>query len=72
MSKAHLKLPRLPERTQIRLTFTVSPDLHRKLEAYADAYEQIYGQRESIATLIPSILEHFIASDRAFLQAQKG
>jgi hypothetical protein len=72
MTKGHLKLPKLPERTQMRLTIAVAPDLHRKLEAYADAYAQIYGEREAVATLIPSILEHYIASDRGFLQARKG
>lgn len=72
MSKGHLKLPKLPERTPMRLAIAISPDLHRKLEAYADAYEQIYGQKEAVATLIPSILEHFISSDRRFLQTRKG
>lgn len=63
---ADLKLPKLPERTPVRLTITVTPELRKALEAYADAYEAAYGEREGIVDLIPFMLLCFLNSDREF------
>ena len=41
---AELRLPKLPDRTPVKLSITVSPELHRSLGDYAAAYEQAYGQ----------------------------
>jgi hypothetical protein len=66
---ADLKLPKLPERTPVKLTVTVSPELKKALDTYADAYEAAYGERESVADLIPFMLAGFLESDRAFARA---
>nr|WP_294814780.1 DUF2274 domain-containing protein [uncultured Sphingomonas sp.] len=63
---ADLKLPRLPDRTPVKLTISISPEVHHALNAYADAYETAYGQREAIADLIPYMLVSFLEGDRAF------
>lgn len=63
-----LKLGKLPDRTPIKLTVTVLPDLHKMLSDYAALYAEIYGREESIAELIPAILSGFLESDRAFLR----
>ncbi|MGV7120794.1 DUF2274 domain-containing protein [Sphingopyxis sp. 550A] len=65
-----LKLPKLPERTPVKITISVMPDLSDALNAYADAYEAAYGRRESVPDLIPFMLDSFLASDRAFAKAR--
>lgn len=61
-----LKLPKLPERTPIKLTILVSPNLHRALNAYAEIYAETYGQREAAIDLIPGIILAFLEADRHF------
>lgn len=66
-----LKLAKLPDRTPVRITVTVGPDLNRNLQAYAELYRETYGAAESVAELIPYILESFLESDRRFAKARK-
>ena len=68
---ADLKLPRLPDRTPIKLAISIMPDLLEALNAYAEAYESAYGRRESVPDLIPFMLSGFLASDRSFSRARK-
>lgn len=68
---ADLKLAKLPDRTPVKITFTAQPDLNRKLQQYAALYRTTYGEAESVAELIPFMLESFLDSDRAFAKAQK-
>lgn len=67
-----IKLERLPDRTPVKITIAVSPELHRALQEYARAYEEAYGETESAAELIPPMLEAFLASDRGFAQRLKA
>ena len=66
-----VKLAKLPIRTPVRLTISVTPDLHRTLERYADCYRQTYGETEKIGDLIPFMLEAFLASDKDFAKARR-
>ena len=61
-----LKLARLPDRTPVKIAIVVSPDLNRKLGAYADAYKGTYGDEEKVSDLIPYMLEQFLEGDRQF------
>lgn len=63
-----LKLPKLPDRAPVKMAISLDPDLHKKLQAYADFYRDTYGEAESVPELIPYILRAFINSDRAFLR----
>lgn len=63
---AQLRLAKLPDRTPVKLSITVAPDLHRALVDYAAAYEEEYGQAEPVTELIPAILASFLESDRGF------
>lgn len=63
---AELKLAKLPDRAPVKLTIAVPPDLNRDLADYARAYEEQYGETESVADLVPAMLQAFLASDRAF------
>jgi hypothetical protein len=66
-----LKLRKLPERTPVRITISLSPDLNHALGLYARVYREAYGQEEPIAELIPAMLASFLQSDRAFVQRRK-
>ena len=67
----NIKLPRLPDRTPVKIAIAVLPDLHDRLTAYAAAYAQTYGVEESVADLIPAMLAAFLESDRAFARAKR-
>ena len=66
-----LKLAKLPERTPVKITITVGPDLNAALQAYAELYRQTYGEAEQVAELIPYMLEGFLATDRNFARARR-
>jgi hypothetical protein len=70
---ADLKLPRLPDRTPIKLTITLTPDLKKLLDAYLALYQTIHEDRDAgLGDIIPAMLEHFLAGDRAFAKARKS
>ena len=66
-----LKLARLPERTPVNIAFKASPELDLALRQYAGLYRAAYSQAESVADLIPFMLEAFLESDRGFVKARK-
>ncbi len=61
-----LKLPKLPDRTPVKISIVVMPELNDRLAAYAAAYAEAYGVEEPVAELIPAMLAAFLDSDRAF------
>jgi hypothetical protein len=67
-----LRLSKLPDRTPVKISISVTPDLHAALTAYADAYQTAYGSAETVAELIPYMLATFIESDSAFRKARRG
>lgn len=68
---ADLKLAKLPDRTPVKLTITVTPELHQALSDYAAIYNESYGQAEPLAELVPHMLAAFLASDRGFAKARE-
>lgn len=69
---ADLKLGRLPDRTPVKLTIMVMPDLSQRLAAYADLYGAAYGVKEPVTTLIPAMLAAFLDGDRDFVRAERS
>lgn len=67
---ADIKLPRLPDRTPVKLSILVLPDLHQALIDYAALYASTYGHDEPVAELIPAMLSAFLESDRTFSRAR--
>jgi hypothetical protein len=61
-----IKLGKLPDTRTIKLTVLLSADLKLQIDAYAKLYSQTWQQDLDATTLIPNILEQFLASDRAF------
>jgi hypothetical protein len=68
-----IKLAKLPDRTPVKLTVTVSPELSRKLTRYAERYNEIYGntEPEPISELVPFMLENFLDNDKDFVRTEK-
>ena len=69
---ADLRLPRLPDRTPVKVGIQVTPQLFADLTRYAALYKETYGQEEAVADQIPSMLTAFLDSDRAFAKARSG
>ncbi|MDQ8757488.1 DUF2274 domain-containing protein [Sphingosinicella sp. LHD-64] len=68
---ADLKLAKLPDRTPVKLTISLTPDLHGALADYAALYASTYGETEPIAELVPAMLGTFLESDRSFARNRK-
>lgn len=66
-----LKLARLPDRTPVKITIQVSPELDQALGLYAELYRETYGEAEAPRDLIPAMLGAFLESDRAFILRRK-
>ncbi len=66
-----LKLDKLPDRETAKITFTADADLKAALNDYAEIYRQTYGKNESVAELIPYMLDAFMNADPGFKRARK-
>src|SRR3546814_15978251 len=66
-----LKLDKLPDRTPVKISITVMPDLAHTLADYAAIYARTYGEKSEVPDLIPATLESFLDSKRAFAQARR-
>ena len=66
-----LKLGKLPDREAAKITFTASPELKVALNDYAEIYRRAYGQKESLADLIPFMLDAFMNADPGFKRVRK-
>ena len=67
-----LKLGKLPDRTPVKLSVTVTPDLHQALQDYAALYADAYGRNELVVELVPAMLTAFLDSDRAFARSRSA
>ncbi len=61
-----IRLAKLPDRTPVRITIVVPPNLHQALQQYGDLYLEAYGETQPVSELNPALLGAFLASDRAF------
>ncbi|WP_034293591.1 MULTISPECIES: DUF2274 domain-containing protein [Burkholderiales] len=61
-----LRLGPLPKTESTKLTFACSVGLKADLDRYAALHAQAYGESVDAVTLIPHMLEAFIAGDRGF------
>ena len=72
MSTTNLKIGPLPDTTPVKLTIAVDPEMKASLDLYRQIYEQPYQEKASVAALIPSMLQAFLASDSGFKKARKA
>ena len=61
-----LRLGPLPKTESIKLTFACPASLRATLDRYAALHAQAYGETVDATTLIPHMLEAFMAGDRGF------
>ncbi|MBR7924156.1 MULTISPECIES: DUF2274 domain-containing protein [Burkholderiaceae] len=61
-----LRLGPLPKAESVKLTFACPATLKDDLDRYAALHAQTYGEAVDVATLIPHMLEAFMAGDRGF------
>ncbi|WP_109355842.1 DUF2274 domain-containing protein [Sphingorhabdus sp. EL138] len=73
---AGLRIDKLPDRTPVKLTIAVLPELNDALADYAAIYTDTYGQTDQVIDLIPAMLTTFLESDKEFKRCrarlQKG
>jgi len=61
-----LRLGPLPSTQTTKLTFACPANLKADLDRYAALHAQAYGEPVDAVTLIPHMLEAFMARDRGF------
>ncbi|CAB3756915.1 hypothetical protein GQ57_23475 [Burkholderia sp. MSh2] len=61
-----LRLGPLPKTESVKLTFACPATLKADLDRYAAMHAQTYGKAVDATTLIPHMLEAFMAGDRGF------
>ena len=67
-----LKLAKLPDRTPVKLTISIAPELHHALEDYARIYKDVHGVAEPVCELVPAMLAGFLEADRGFAKARRS
>lgn len=67
-----LRLGPLPTNSSTKLTFACPASLKMDLDRYAALHAQTYGEAVDAATLIPHMLEAFMAGDRGFRTGGKA
>ena len=72
MNTNKLRLGPLPKTENLKVTFTCPVGLKAELERYAALDAQAYGEEVDALTLIPHMLEAFMARDRVFRRATTG
>ena len=65
-----LRLGPLAKTETVKFTITLTVALKADLERYAALHTQTYGEPVDAVTLIPHMLESFIARDRGFKAVQ--
>ena len=66
MTTRKLRLGPLPKTDSTKLTFACPASLKADLDRYAALHAQTYGEAVDAVTLIPHMLEAFMARDRGF------
>jgi hypothetical protein len=67
-----LRLKKLPDRTPVKVTISLSPELSQALAEYGNLYREAYGEAEPVHELIPAMLASFLEGDKAFARRQRG
>lgn len=68
---AKLRLGPIPKTDTVKVTITLQAALRADLSRYAELHAQTWGEKVDVPTLIPYILEAFIARDRVFRKCKR-
>jgi len=66
-----LRLPPLPKSQTVKVTISLSGELHTALQQYAEMHSEVSGERNDVTRLIPYMLELFIDGDRVFRRSRR-
>lgn len=69
MTAQKLRLGPLPKATVVKLAITLPTDLKDTLDRYAAQHSATYGEAVDGASLVPHMIQSFMARDRAFKSA---
>jgi hypothetical protein len=69
ISTNKLRLGPLPKTATVKVTFACTTELKAELDRYAALHAKTYGEPIDAATLIPHMLDAFMARDRGFKRA---
>ena len=72
MPPRKLRLGPLPDTQTVKLAFACPARLKADLDRYAALHAQTYGEAVDAVTLIPLMLEAFMAGDREFKRKRGG
>ena len=67
-----LKLARIPDRTPVKLTVALPPELNQALADYAELYRETYGEAQPVQDLVPAMLASFLDGDKTFARRRRG
>ena len=68
----NLKLGAIPDDKPVRLTVTLTAELHALLVEYAEIHSRQFERSVPPEKLVPHMLERFIRTDRAFAKARRA
>lgn len=68
---AAIRLGKLPDRTPVKVTVSLSPEVNQALLDYAALYKETYGQAEPVQELIPPMLASFLDGDKLFARRRR-
>ena len=69
-STGKLRLGPLPKTETVKVTFSCTTALKAELDRYAALHAKTYGEPIDATTLIPHMLEAFMARDRGFKKSK--
>jgi len=67
-----LKLGPIPDRSPIKLSLLLAPNVHAALNDYAAIHAREYGQEVPVTDLAALMIEKFLHSDAAFKRIRKS
>ncbi|MCK5746262.1 MAG: DUF2274 domain-containing protein [Oricola sp.] len=66
-----LKLGPLPDRNPVKLSLSLTPDVHDALCDYASLHAKAHGREPPLPDLAALMIEEFLNCDAAFKRARK-
>lgn len=67
----NLKLGKLPDRTPVKITIMLDPEVMTALQDYCEIYKQNFGEAVSPKEIIPYMIHQFMNDDGGFKKARK-
>ena len=67
-----LRLDKLPDRTPVRMSIAIDPELASALADYSVIYPQTYGAQEKHDALVPPMLQQFPGTDARIKRARRA